>query len=300
MTHGRQFGSGVIWWIKGVYRRLVRSVILLTITAAFLAGYAYSRDWLEVELHVTGSLEEAAMAADVPRSGTGLGVTGRGRAYGIFVTVSDFPGEDRNLPGHSGLARRVADAFIRARIMEREHAIILMDEQATPDAFREAVARQRLRLTREDLVIVYFATHGGENSLELYGGTSINESEIQTELAFLHAGQGLFIADACHSGSLDWAMPGRGEAGTLWHGLYSTGAASISYAEYFSNAIVELAPLLGRDDGDVTMEELLAGVQARTRSRLSSGMRLEMESNALGEGDAVLWRVSRPAVASRE
>ncbi len=175
-----------------------------------------------------------------------------------------------------------------------------MDEDATLDAFRAAVVRQSIRVTREDLVIVYFGTHGGENSLELRDRASLTEAELRAHLTSLQPGQGLFIADACHSGSLNWAMPTVAETGAVWHGLYSTGATSLSYGEFMSNALVELVPRLGRDDGAVTMEDLLMAVQDRVRPRLSSEQRTQMDVNALGDGDAVLWRVRLSRTASRE
>ncbi len=88
--------------------------------------------------------------------------------------------------------------------------------------------------------------------------------------------------------------------GAVWHGLYSTSATTLSYGEFMSNALIELVPRLGRDDGAVTMEDLLMAVQDRVRPRLSSDQRTQMDVNALGDGDAVLWRVRLSRTASRE
>lgn len=306
MTHGRLFGSGVIGWIGRVFRRLMFAVFVLMLGATCCLGYAVRRGWLQYELHVGDQPETSSPSrAEAPSLGTGLGVTGRGRAFGIFVSLWEFPpaadGASRDLRGHRDLARRMADAFIRARIMDPDHAIVLMDEHATLDEFRAAVIRQSIRLTREDLVIVYFGTHGGENSLELHDRASLAEAELRAHLMSLRPGQGIFIADACRSGSLNWAMPTAHETdGAIWHGLYSTSATTLSYGEFMSNALIELVPRLGRDDGAVTMEDLLMAVQDRVRPRLSSDQRTQMDVNALGDGDAVLWRVRLTRIASRE
>ncbi|MEK7473192.1 MAG: C13 family peptidase [Patescibacteria group bacterium] len=305
MTHGRPFGSGVIGWIGKVFRRLMFAVFVLMLGATCCLGYAIRRGWLQYELHVGDQSETSSPRAEAPSLGTGLGVSGRGRAYGIFVSLWEFPpatdGASRDLSGHRDLARRMADAFIRARIMDPEHAIVLMDEHATPDEFRAAVIRQSIRVTREDLVVVYFGTHGGEHSLELHDHASLTEAELRAHLISLRPGQGLFLADACRSGSLNLAIPTAQETdGAIWHGLYSTSATAPSYGEFMSNALIELVPRLGRDDGVVTMEDLLMAVQDRVRPRLSSEQRTQMDVNALGDGDAMLWRVRLSRIASRD
>lgn len=305
MTHGRPFGSGVIGWFGNLFRRLMFAAFVLMLGAACCLGYAVRRGWLQYELHIGEHPETSSPRAEAPSQGTGLGATGRGRAFGIFVSLWEFPpaadGASRDLRGHRDLARRMADAFIRARIMDPDHAIVLMDEHATPDEFGDAVTRQSTRLTREDLLIVYFGTHGGADSLELHDRTGITEAELRAHLISLHPGQGLFLADSCHSGSLNWAMPTEEETGgAIWHGLYSTSATTLSYGEFMSNALIELVPRLGRDDGAVTMEDLLMAVQDRVRPRLSSDQRTQMDVNALGDGDAVLWRVRLTRIASRD
>ncbi|MCC6563858.1 hypothetical protein IT087_03115 [Candidatus Uhrbacteria bacterium] len=275
---------------------MTRQVFIFLLVAAGVAGYGYHRGWLEVRLN----FEEFAEATGPTRPdeefvGTGLGATGRGRAYGIFVSLSEFPpdehGASRNLPGHALLAQRVADAFIGTHIMRRDDAIVLMDEAATVQRFNEAVVRLSLAVGPEDLAIIYFATHGGVNQLELRHGEMLTESMLQADLALLHAGEGLFIADACHSGSLAHATP-RPFGTILWNRLFSTGETTFSFGEHLSSAIIHVLPMLGADDSRVTLGDLLAAVQDRMRvstEPLTDEQRDQMQVNAVGDRDAMLW-----------
>lgn len=308
MTRGPQFGSVVIRWIGGVYRRFTRTVFALLLLVAGGSGYAFSRGWLEVRLNLEEFVEQTgSVRVDEEFVGTGLGPTGRGSAHGIFVALSEFPpsesGEGRNLPGHARLARRMADAFIGTRIMRREDAIVLQDEQATPQRFHEAVMSLAMAVDREDLVIIYFATHGGVNSLEMREGTSLAEATIQADLTLLLPAQGLLIVDACHSGSLDAATPPRLPGMAMWNRLYSTRETTFSYGEYLSDALIEVLPMLGANDGRVTVGDLVSAVQDRMRlttSILSEEQRDQMQVNAIGERDAMLWYARSLPIASRD
>lgn len=195
----------------------------------------------------------------------------------------------------------MADAFIGTHIMRRDDAIVLMDEAATLTRFHEAVISQSLAVGPEDLVIIYFATHGGENQLEMRGGMMLTEVSLQADLALLRTGEGLFIADACYSGSLSHATPRP--FGILWNRLFSTGETTFSYGEHLSNALVQVLPMLGADDPRVTFGDLLAAVQDRMRvsgELLTDEQRDQMQVNAVGDRDAMLWHAHTLPIMSDE
>lgn len=306
MTRGPQFGS-VVSWCKDAYRRFVRTAFVLLLIAAGGSGYGISRGWIEVSLNLEEFIPQTdSVRVDEEFVGTGLGPTGRGSAHGIFISLSQFPpaedGTSRNLPGHTRLARRVADAFISTHIMRREDAIVLMDEQATLQRFHEAVVNLTTAVDNEDLVIIYFATHGGVNSVELRDGASLAEATIQAELQLLRPAQGLLIVDACHSASLDAATPSH-LPGVLWNGLFSTTEPAFSYGEYLSDALIDVLPMLGANDGRVTLGDLLLAAQDHIRLStrvMSDERRNQMQVNAIGERDAMLWYARTLPIASRD
>jgi hypothetical protein len=305
MTHGQQLGSRVFSWIGRLFRSIKWMSVGAVLSAGLMLWALHDRGWLHVAIGPPAST--SVTLGDDSEIGTGLGVSGRGQAYGIFVSLSEFPrgadAEYRNLPGHARLAREVADSFLRARIMHPDHAIVLMEGEATPENFHAAVEQMLGRVTRDDLFIVYFATHGGEGHLEMHDGVMLTADEMRNDLRNLRAGQALFIADACYSGSMNFAAPSPSTESTLWHGLYSTTDRTPSYGEYLSHALIAGIGEVGADDGSVTLDDLFVAVQADLATStlpLTPERRDEMRANIMGDGRAVLWRTHRRFIASTE
>ncbi len=305
MTQGQSLGSRVVSFFGRLFRSIKWMLVGAVLFGAIAVWMLHDRGWLHVA--IGPPVSSPVTLGDDSEVGTGLGVSGRGQAYGIFVSLSEFPRgpneEYRNLPGHVNLAREVADSFLRARIMQPDQAIVLMEGEATPEGFHLAVEQLFGRVTRDDLFIVYFATHGGDEHLEMHNGVMLTTDMLRDDLRNVRAGQAVFIADACYSGSMNFAAPSPSTESTLWHGLYSTTDRTPSYGEYMSRALIAAMSEVGTDDGSVTLDDLFVAVQADLATStlpLSPERRDEMRANITGDGRAVLWRTHRRFIASVE
>lgn len=146
----------------------------------------------------------------------------RPQVFAAVIGIGDY--QHPNVPD---LQYTVADAeaFYQYLVdlgIPRENIIKLIDEQATNPAIRTALGNDlRRRAGADDMVIIYFAGHGGPevdaqnldgDGLEKYMlsweadpenlyGTAFSMNEIANVFARLQANRVIFIADACYSGA---------------------------------------------------------------------------------------------------
>ena len=106
---------------------------------------------------------------------------------------------------------------------DKDHMRVLVNEQATNDAVRDALRTFLKKPAREDVVFVYFAAHGAPdpdrpNNIYLIthdtdpaniSGTAVPMNEVQTAFKdTLLAERVVLLADTCHSAAVG-AVPGR-------------------------------------------------------------------------------------------
>ena len=146
----------------------------------------------------------------------------RPQVFAAVIGIGDY--QHASVPD---LAYTVADAeaFYQYLVdlgIPRDNIIKLIDEQATNPAIRTALGNDlRRRAGPDDMVIIYFAGHGGPevdaqnldgDGLEKYMlsyeadpenlyGTAFSMNEIANVFARIQADRVIFIADACYSGA---------------------------------------------------------------------------------------------------
>ncbi|HUF14014.1 MAG TPA: caspase family protein [Longimicrobiales bacterium] len=147
----------------------------------------------------------------------------RSEVYAAVIGIQDY-----QHPGVPDLGYTVADAeafyayLVDDLGVPEENIIKLIDSQATTQAMKTALGNDlRRRAGAEDMVIIYYAGHGGPevdaqnldgDGLEKYllsweadpenlYGTAFSMNEIATIFGRLQAERVIFIADACYSGA---------------------------------------------------------------------------------------------------
>ncbi len=104
------------------------------------------------------------------------GVAGGGRVFGLFVGISDYPGNISDLPECANDARKMFEAMTQSGLMQPADGIVLTDGQATRDAVRAAMQRFAREVTPRDNFVLFYSGHGNRGA----AGSSQDVREIDT------------------------------------------------------------------------------------------------------------------------
>jgi hypothetical protein len=137
-----------------------------------------------------------------------------GVTYGIFVGISRYRGENSDLPGSAEDAQSLARAFERAGWMQRNHAVVLTDEQATSEGVRQAFRNIAPRVGPRDLLVFFFDGHGNANELDLRG-RDLTRRDLARALDPVR-GRSLIVLDSCHAGGFSSVVRERPERAGLF------------------------------------------------------------------------------------
>jgi hypothetical protein len=89
---------------------------------------------------------------------------GGGRVWGLFVGIEDYPGNDNDLPECANDARKLAEALRNQGSMPADQEFLLVNEQATVAAVRNALTSIAQRIRPDDVLFFFFSGHGGQTS----------------------------------------------------------------------------------------------------------------------------------------
>jgi len=159
-----------------------------------------------------------AMTADAPAAPN---------VIGLFVGISDYPGEGNDLPYTASDATRVRDALVNGVGMRPADGIVLTDAQATRDGVRRALARLAQQSTERTTFVFFYSGHGNQvpraggpdaadpdgrdETLSLYDG-DITDDEFAGLMDAFRGGRQMLVIDACYSGGFSKdviSRPGR-------------------------------------------------------------------------------------------
>jgi hypothetical protein len=146
---------------------------------------------------------------------------------GLFVGISDYPGEGNDLPYTASDATRVRDALINGVGMRTADGIVLTDAEATRDGVRRAIARLAQQSTPRTTFVFFYSGHGNQvpraggpdaadpdgrdETISLYDG-DITDDEFAGLLDAFRGGRQMIVIDACYSGGFSKdaiSRPGR-------------------------------------------------------------------------------------------
>lgn len=145
-------------------------------------------------------------------AGVAEGTAGR-RILGVFVGISDYNGDQGDLPGCAEDAQRIYQLLQEAYGMAAEDSVLLRDGEATVASVSQALQRVGSRAGQDDLMVFFYSGHGGQRqgdanpadpdgiqeTLGLVDGELLDD-DFSTIVNQSSAGVALVVLDACYSG----------------------------------------------------------------------------------------------------
>lgn len=217
--------------------------------------------------------------------------SGPGRVYGIFVGISDYPGERNDLPYCADDARSVYQAMMQGAGMQASDGIVLPDDEATTGNIRSTLQQMGGRVGQNDVFIFFYSGHGGrveraslqpsdpdglDETLFLYDG-SITDDEMSELLGHISSRVSLIVLDACFSGGFSKdviSVPGRMGLFSSEEDVTSSVAAKFRAGGYLARFIADAVGGRYADaDGDnqITSLELCQYIHERYRADVKGG-----------------------------
>ncbi len=213
-----------------------------------------------------------------------------GRIYGVFMGISDYPGQDNDLAYTAEDAGRVHDAMVRTG-MRRSDAVVLTDDDATIGNLYNAVRDFSGRMGPNDMFVLFYSGHGNrlprsggyettdpdamDETIELYDGP-LTDDEMNRMFENVGAGVSLVVLDACFSGGFAKdviSAPGRMGLFSSEEDVTSSVAAKFRAGGYLAVFLADgvgdgLADADG--DGGVSAIELSQYLHERYRADVKS------------------------------
>ena len=211
----------------------------------------------------------------------------RGRIFGLFAGIGDYPGKDNDLLFTAEDALRLRDALISGSGMRESDQITLLDGQVTRAALSAAMRDLGHRARSEDTFVFFFSGHGNrvaraagpqaadpdalDETLELHDG-SMTDDELRELFDDVGARTSLIFIDACFSGGFAKdliSVPGRMGLFSSEEDVTSSVAAKFQAGGYLSLFLADAIAdkLADADhDGGVSAIELSQYVYDRYRA----------------------------------
>jgi serine/threonine protein kinase len=214
-----------------------------------------------------------------------------GRVYGMFVGISDYPGDLQDLPFTSDDARRVHQALVQGAGMESSDGVVLVDGDATVENVRDAFQRMGERVNQDDLFVFFYSGHGDrqersspqpsdpdnlDEMILLYDG-SITDDEMSDLCGLISSRVSLIIIDASYSGGFSKdviSVSGRMGLFSSQEDVVSSVAVKFKaggfLAPFLADAIGERLADVDRDN-QLTATELSQYLDDRYRTYVRAG-----------------------------
>ena len=237
----------------------------------------------------TGSYEVMLSSGETVSAPAVSTSTESGRIYGVFMGISDYPGEADDLMYTAEDALRVRDAMASAG-MSAGDAIVLTDDDATAGNLQNAMRTLNGRMGPNDTFILFYSGHGSriprsdfqttdpdamDETIELYDGP-ITDDQMNAMFAELNSGTSIIVLDACFSGGFAKdviSAPGRMGLFSSEEDVTSSVAVKFRAGGYLAVFMAE-AVGEGRADGDgdggVSALELSQYLHERYRTDVKS------------------------------
>lgn len=210
-----------------------------------------------------GDRADPAPAADPPAA------QGAGRTFGIFVGITNYQGENDNLPGSAADAVQLARTFQQAGWLERSNAVVLTDREATADNVRQAFRALAPRVGANDTFVFFYDGHGGSSVIDLRG-PDLSRDELGRLMDRVH-GRQLLVLDSCSAGGFDRIVRGRANRAALLSSRAnetSSTAPEVGAGGWLAYAFRQAVGggVQRRDDGSLDFDEVVSYVREQYRS----------------------------------
>lgn len=239
----------------------------------------------------TGTYTLTLGSGGAPAVAAGPARSGAGAVYGVFVGISDYPGEGSDLAYTADDARRVAAAMVQGTGMRDGDYVILTDARATRSNVERAVREYGGRAGPDDLFVLFYSGHGGrvdrsdvqmtdpdgrDETLVFYDA-QMSDDEMNELFSSIDPGTLLLLLDACFSGGFSKdviSRPGRMGMFSSEEDVTSSVAAKFRAGGYLAHFLADaIGERLADEDGDgqLTAIEVSQYVHERYRADVKSG-----------------------------
>jgi hypothetical protein len=240
---------------------------------------------------------------------------GAGRVHAVIVGISDYPGDENDLPYTADDARNMAAALRREGVLTGD-SVILTDAQATAANVRAAFMRVAAQAGPNDMFLFFYSGHGDQGAV----GTAPTEADRRMEYIYLydhevssatmsqwfanvHARLGVIALDSCFSGGFRRVISRPGLMGLFSseEDLTSGVAAKFQAGGYLSHFLITAMQGDADENGDhvITAGELedylwrkfatqVDNEEAETINHQHSYQRLVVERGATKVDDVVI------------
>lgn len=233
---------------------------------------------------------------------------GAGRTFGIFVGITNYQGENNNLPGSAADAVHLARAFQQAGWMQRSNAVVLTDREATLANVQQAFRTVAPRVGADDTFVFFFDGHGSGSALDLRGADLSRDG--LGRLMSQVRGRQLLVLDSCSAGGFAPLVRGqRGRAGLFSSSATETSstAPAVGAGGWLAYAFREAVNggVQRQDDGSLSFDEVVSYVREQYQSHSVNQTLVAVNSRGGafsigGGGDAVADAADDTAVASND
>lgn len=194
---------------------------------------------------------------------------GAGRTFGIFVGITDYQGENDNLPGSAADAVQLARTFQQAGWLERSNAVVLTDREATAANVRQAFRTLAPRVGANDTFVFFFDGHGASSQIDLRG-PDLSRDELGRLMDRVH-GRQLVVLDSCSAGGFDRIVRGRANRAGLFSsraGETSSTAPAVGAGGWLAYSFRQAVggAVQRRDDGSLDFNEVVSYVREQYRA----------------------------------
>lgn len=233
---------------------------------------------------------------------------GAGRTFGIFVGITNYQGENNNLPGSAADAVHLARAFQQAGWMQRSNAVVLTDREATLANVQQAFRTVAPRVGANDTFVFFFDGHGSSSALDLRGA-DLSRDTLGRMMGQVR-GRQLLVLDSCSAGGFASLVRGQSRRAGLFSSSAtetSSTAPAVGAGGWLAYAFREAVNggVQRRDDGSLDFNEVVSYVREQYQSHDVDQTLVAVNSRGGsfaigGQGDAVADAPADTAVAAND
>ncbi len=216
-----------------------------------------------------------------------------GDVYGLFIGISDYPGDDQDLPLCDEDAVRLRAELMAHTGMSAENSVLLINREARKENVVQAIRDLSSRVGEGDTFVVFYSGHGtrvkrstlverdpdGHDSLDealVLHDELLLDDELDVLLRGASAGTSLIVLDSCFSGGFSKdviSQPGRMGLFSSHEDVTSATAAKFKAGGYLaafaSDALGKDQAIADTDgDGQLSASELSQYIYESYRNEL--------------------------------
>lgn len=218
------------------------------------------------------------------------------QVYAISVGIADYGGNSSNLTNTDTDASKLYRKLEELGVL-REESVLLTNQDASIDAFRQAFRRLAAQAGPDDIFLFFYSGHGNQiedpndageldgrdETLVFADGEELTDDELAAMFREVHAGTAMLVLDSCFSGGFERDVitrPGMMGLFSSEEDLTSLVASEFSAGGYLARFFADAVGGQADENGDhnVTAGELVSYIRYRFREQCNGRNCIEAET----------------------